>query len=318
MKVKFKDLLSEQFGDVLNEDSLQLIEQAFEDAVNDKASSQFKIERENLIEKIDKDHSAKLQKLIEKIDVDHTAKVKKLVEAIDTDHAIKFQKVVEALQEKHKEEMTVKAKELNESLTSKISDYIDLYIDEVIPKQQISEAVENIRAKRVVEQIKKLVGIDESFIDGELKEALKSGKDTIDSLRAELNEAVKTNVMLEQRAARAESQILLSEKTEGMHDTKRDFVLKFLKNKTPDYIEENFSYVVDLYERESLLTEQQAREEVREQIETNQRLSIDRPVIKESVQEFSKNEVASETDDTVSSYLTEMQKRDKRTFNNAS
>ena len=70
----FKELLKEQFKD-LSEESLDLVHQAFESAVEDKA----KLIAEAEIIKKESEHETALNQLKEQIDADHTEKLQKLV-----------------------------------------------------------------------------------------------------------------------------------------------------------------------------------------------------------------------------------------------
>jgi len=311
-----KSILSEQFEDLISEDTLKTIEEAFNKAVDEKAESKIQLESENLKLKLDEHYTGKLQEVIEKIDADHTAKLSKLVEAIDTDHAVKLQKLVKSIDTKHtgmlkqvveKYETALKseAQSFQDRIVEEVSNYMDLYLDKAIPAQQISEAVENIRASKQIEQIRQIVGISEEFIDNEIKEALLDGKKTIDSLRAELNNVLKENVDLSHKATKAEASILLEQKTADMPSTKKSFVAKLLKNKTPEYIEENFAYVVDMFEKES----QEELEVLKESVKTEfVSATIDRPEVIEEAKNFNNEVERTGSSDKVSGYLNEMKK----------
>jgi hypothetical protein len=79
----FKKILQEQFKDLITEDTLTAVHEAFEQAVNEKAEKKAELQVEAAATKIDEDHSEKLQRLVEAIDADHTSKLKKLVETIE-------------------------------------------------------------------------------------------------------------------------------------------------------------------------------------------------------------------------------------------
>jgi len=301
--MKVKAILEEQFKDLISEDTLNAIEEAFQQAVDEKIVEKIKaetqkfnehleLEKENItrkldeeyteklnvvIEKIDEDHTEKLNNIIEKIDIDHSSKLKKLLEAIDTDHAVKLQKLVKGIDKKHTEmlqqvvekyegQMLEEAQSFQERLVEEVSNYIDLYIDKAVPTEQISEAVANIKAAKQLNQIRQIVGISEEFVDAEVKEALVDGKKTIDSLRAELNEALKENAELALKANKAEAKIILESKTADMPSAKKAFVTKLLGNKAPQYIEENFQYVVEMFEKQSQDEVDEIKESVKKTI----------------------------------------------------
>lgn len=312
-----KSILSEKFEDLISEETLNTIQEAFEKAVDEKAQSKIQLETENLKLKLDEHYTGKLEQVIEKIDADHTGKLSKLVEAIDTDHAVKLQKLVKNIDKKHtgmlkqivekyETELSEKASEFQSRIVEEVSNYMDLYLDKAIPAEQISEAVENIRATKQIEQIRQIVGISEEFIDNEIKEALLDGKKTIDSLRAELNGVLKENVDLSHKADKAQALVLLEQKTTDMPSAKKSFVTKLLGNKNPQYIEENFSYVVDMFEKES----QEELEVLKESVKNDfvKAPSIDRPEIIEEAKNFNNEVERSASSDVVSGYLNEMKK----------
>lgn len=356
--MKVTSILEEQFKDLISEDTLKAIEGAFEEAVNEKAEEKVSNEKQKfeehlslqveavknrldeeytdklkvLIEKLDKDHAEKLQTVIEKIDEDHSQKIVKLLEAIDVDHAVKLQKLVKNIDvkhtgmlkqivEKYETQLNDEAKGFQERLIEEVSNYIDLYIDKTIPKNQIAEAVDNIKAQKQVAEIRKIVGISEEFVEGEIKEALVDGKKTIDSLRDELNGVLKENVKINHELKKAQAKILLDEKTSDMTDSKKNFVNKLLKNKDPQYIAENFQYVVDMFEKESEQEVEQAQEEVL--TESFVAASVDVPKEQEQTEQQEEileenftltNEIerdGSSTGGDVSGYLNEMKKLGK-------
>jgi len=312
-----KNILNEQFKDLISEETLNTIEEAFNQAVEEKSKKKIQLESENIKQQLDESYTTKLEELVEKIDEDHTSKLKKLVEAIDTDHAVKLQKLIKGIDKKHTEmleqvvekyegQLADEAKSFQERIVEEISNYLDLYIDKNLPTEQISEAVANIKAVKQLNQIRQIVGITEEFVDSEVKEALVDGKKTIDSLRGELNEALKENAELNLRANKAESFILLEQKTTDMPSAKKQFVNKLLSNKTPQYIEENFSYVVAMFERDSEEEVDLIKESVKEQFIQTPR--VDRPQIIEEKREFNNEIERTGSGETVNGYLNEMKK----------
>jgi hypothetical protein len=311
-----KDILNEQFKEIISEETLNTIEEAFNAAVEEKSKEKINLETERVKQQLDEHYTSKLQEAIDTIDNDHTAKLKQLVEAIDTDHAVKLQKLVKGIDAKHtsllkqviekyENQLEVEAKGFQDSLVEQISNYLDLYIDKQLPKQEISEAVQNIKAKNQLAEIRRIVGVTEEFVDSEVKEALIDGKKIIDSLRSELNQSLKENVALNVRANKAESFILLEKKTAEMPSAKKQFVTKLLGTKSPQYIEENFSYVVDMFEKEQTKEVDEIKESVKQQfVKTPQ---VDRQIIEEKQHNLTHNEIErAESSDSVSGYLNEM------------
>jgi hypothetical protein len=338
-----KNILNEQFKDLVSEETLNVIEEAFQQAVQeklqtekdaieqnlyesyaakyeefvDKTKEKFHLEKQHVKEKLDEQYTTKLEELVEKIDADHTQKLKKLVETIDSDHAFKLQNLVKKIDEKHTKllqrvvekyegQLNEDAVNFQNRLVEEVSNYMDLYLDRNVPVDQISEAVSNIKASRQLAQIRQIVGIDEEFIDTEIKEALIDGKKIIDSLRSELNDTIKENAELNQKAIKAEARFLLESKTSEMPTAKKQFIAKLLKNKTPQYIEENFSYVVDMFEREASAEVDEIKESVKQQFTRTPQ--IDRQIIEESVEDINNEIDRSDSSESVLGYLSEMKK----------
>jgi hypothetical protein len=312
----FKSILKEQFKDLITEETLTAVHEAFEAAVNEKAEQRAELAVEAATTKLDEDHAAKLESLIESIDTDHTTKLQKLVEAIDFDHAIKLKKVLSKIDEDHtaklqtvvgKYETTLKeeAESFRTRLVDEISNYMDLYLEKVVPTTQVNEAVENIRSRKVLDEVRKLVGINEEFINGEIKDALVDGKTTIDSLKKELNEALEANTALNAKLNNAEAKILLEEKTKDMPESTKAYVSKLLRGKSPEYIQENYQYVVEMFEKETSEQVENAKDKVTRRIVE----AVDRPEAEELVEEvFSRPPV--ENQSPVGGYLNEMKKLD--------
>jgi len=311
-----KEILNEQFKDLITEDTLNVIEEAFNQAVNEKSAEKIELETERVRQQLDEDYSSKLQLALEHVDNDHTQKLKKLIEAIDTDHAVKLKKLVEGIDKKHasmlqqvvekyERELQTEAVNYQQRLVEEVSNYLDLYIDKHIPAKQINEAVHNVKAKKQLDEIRKIIGISEEYIDAEVKEALKDGKSIIDSLRSELNQTLKENVNLNARANKAEAHILLEKKTSEMPASKKQYISKLLGTKSPQYIEENFSYVVDMFEKEQTNQVDEIKESVKQEFTKAPR--VDRQIIEEKTQTLTQNEIErTASSDSVSGYLNEM------------
>jgi hypothetical protein len=316
--MNFKEILKDQFKDLITEETLSAVHEAFETAVKEKAN----LQTEAAIAKIDDDHAEKLKALVEAIDEDHTAKLQKLVETIDFDHSNKLQKVLAKIDENHtgmlqqiiesyeakladaKVELSESAEAFSNRIVDEVSNYLDLYLDKTVPVDQVNEAVENIKARKTLDAIRQLVAVNEEYIDNEIKEALLDGKRTIDSLKKELNEAIEANTDLNHKLSRTEASLLLESKTKDLPGSAKAYVTKLLKGKTPEYINENYQYVVEMFEKEVSELEETAKEGLTARIVE----SIDRPETEVLSEEISAPRPVSSTG--VGGYLNEMKKID--------
>ena len=261
MKTKIEDMLSQVSDDVLTEDSKKMLAEAFEDAVKGAVAEKLDLEISDALQKLDEDHSSKLEQLLEAIDADHTQKLVAVLEKIDVDHTEKLDFLVK----KHDKTMKEDAKMFKESLITQLSNYIDLYVEKSIPRAELREAVENKRAQKMINQMKQVMALDDSFINETITEAVADGRKTIDSLKQELNEAIKKNIQISQSLKTKAAELMLEKNTAGLVKEKKQYVMRMLKDKDPEYITENFDYVVKMFdksedEQRELVTEAATKE----------------------------------------------------------
>ena len=241
----FSEILKQIDESVIDQETAKAITEAFDAAVNEKVEARTKLEVESALSKQDEDHAEKLEKLLEAIDTDHSDKLKKVVDAITENHTEKLEKI----SNHYKKALNEKAEEFTNNIVSKVSNYLDLYLEKTLPENQLQEAVENTYARKQLDAIREMVGIDKDFVDSSIKESISVGKTKIDELAEKLNESYKENETLLEKINKMESKILLEEKTKGMPSVKKDFIFKLLNDKNGSYIEENFNYVVEMFER---------------------------------------------------------------------
>jgi len=243
--MNIKALLEKLDKDVISEETATAIAEAFETAVTEKVNARVKLEVESATAEIDQDHASKLEKLLEAIDNDHTGKLEKVVEAITADHTFKL----EQISNYYKKALNEKADEFSNKMISELSNYLDITLEKVLPQDQLNEAVTNVYARKKLDEIRNLVGIDSEHINDSIKGTISEGKGKIDELSQKLNESYKENETLLEKMKEIETKAILEEKTKGMPSTKKDFIFKLLNDKDSSYIQENFNYVVEMFER---------------------------------------------------------------------
>jgi hypothetical protein len=240
-----KSILEKIDKNVLSEDSAIAIAEAFEKAVDEKTDSVVKLEVENAISKIDEQHASKLEKLLEAIDNDHTEKLESVVDAITEDHTQKLETLVSF----YRKALNEKADDFSLKIVDNVSKFIDIALEKAIPKNQLKEAVDNIYARKKLDEIRDLIGIDQEHIDSTIKGSISEAKNKINSLSGKLNESYNENEVLLGKIKSMEAKVLLDEKTHGMNSSKKEFIFKLLNDKESSYILENFNYVVEMFER---------------------------------------------------------------------
>lgn len=233
---------------VLTEETASAIAEAFTSAVEEKVQTKLSLEVESALLKQDEEHASKLTHLIEAIDKDHSDKLKKVVDAINENHTGKLADLANM----YKKSLHEKAEAFSGKIVEELSNYLDLYVEKNMPQQQLEEAINNTYARNQLEKIKSMLQVDPEAINENVKSVLSEGKNQIDGLHVKLNESYKENQDLSKELLKIKSSLVLEHKTRGMNSSKRDYLVKILSDKAPSYIEENFNYVVEMFEKENL------------------------------------------------------------------
>ena len=231
---------------VLNAETASAIAEAFSTAVDEKVNARITLEVESALGKQDVEHAERLQNLLEAIDKDHAKKAQAAINAINENHAAGLNKVVKY----YRTALNEKAEKFSNKVVEELSNFIDLYIEKAIPQVQLDEAVANTTAKNQLAKIREILSFDPSSLNEDVKNLISQGKKKIDELQGQLNESYKENLALNEKVKAANASLLIEKKTKGMPYSKKEFITKILSDKSPEYISENFNYVVEMFERD--------------------------------------------------------------------
>lgn len=301
MNEKFKKILEQVNKDVLTDETKAAITEAFTEAVNEVAAERVKLEVEQAIKQIDEDHGVKLEKMLTKIDEDHTEKLNTVVASINENHGAKLKEVVQHYENLLKEE----ALKFKDQMVSEVSNFMELYIDKTIPKEQIAEAANNVKYKKTIDKLKNILAVDETYVTESLAKATNDGKQVIEDLRKQLNEALKENIQITQNLKKSEAALILERKTVGLAENKKNYIVRLLSDKSPAEIEDNFTYVVEMFERDE---KDERTKELNTVKPKSNGIDVPKSVITESVTDST----TVVPENSVSGYLAELSKFDNK------
>lgn len=293
METNITDILKEATNDLLTEEVLQQIELAFESAVDEKAA----IHVEKALTEQDEEHATKLETLLESIDNDHTKKLHRVVEAVTSNHTEKLKEVIT----KYEGALNEEANGFKADVVDNISNYLDLYLEEKVPAQEIAEAVKAKKAQHLVSELRNTLGVDMALAQESISEAVIDGKQQLDESVSAINQLEEHNTQLTAELVKTRAHILLSEKTEGLADDKKTYIFKVLSGKSEKFINENFDYTLKLFDK----TEEQRLEQYKKEAASSAQASeVDR-VITESPEPSDESVVNEQTEPY---YMRELQK----------
>ena len=254
-----KQALKDGTDGIVSEEVLNEIEQAFNTAVEEKASLQV----EAALVQQDEEHATKVQQLLEAIDDDHTEKMNRVVSAINENHSQKLQMVIE----KFNQDLNESAGGFKQNLVENVSNYLDLYLEETFPADTLQEAVDNKRAQSVLGEMRKMLAVDMALATDSIKDAVKDGKTQIDEANSQLENVVSENVKLKEELTNIKSEALLEKMSQNLPEVKKNYVKKVLGNKDEQFITENFDYTIELFDKEAQRREEELATEATKDVQ---------------------------------------------------
>jgi cell division protein FtsB len=229
--------LKELTQDMLSDESLSVIEETLNKKVQ--------IHVKKALAEQDEEYAAELDKFVNKVDKFYSARLNKIVERKDAAAHLKLIKVVE----KYSKELNGGASKFKNSIVEDVSDYLDIYLEEVVPTTSIKEAVRNKKAFSILNKLRSQLGVDSAFIKEAAKDALIDGRTQITEARSELEETRKQNKVLSEKLRTLETQQILSEKCAKFSPKKRSYLNSMFKESNAKFINENFDYALSLFDK---------------------------------------------------------------------
>jgi hypothetical protein len=294
MATEITKLLKEATQGILTDETLGQIQEAFDSAVNERV----KIHVEKALTEQDAEYTEKAHQLLEAIDADHSKKLQKVVEALDANNTAKLKTVIN----KYQTIVSEQAKQFKADLVGKVSDYIDVFIESKIPKKAIAEAVQNKKARIILNNLRESLAIDSALMNDSLKEALLDGKTQITESRKVAEQAKSEVETLRETLAKAKAALILEQKTSKLNPKKKEYAQRVFEGKSPKFIMENIDYTLSLFDKK----EEERLQTLKEEAFTHRQIKQDRVVIEENTTE--EVETIEENFSSVSNYLNELSK----------
>ena len=286
--MKITDLLNEEVVNVIGEESLVAIQEAFEKKVE--------LTTEAALVAQDEVYAEKLDQLIKSIDKDHSSKMKRVVEAVDADRTQKLLKVVN----KYERTLNEDSVAFKKQMVGAVSTYLDEFLEESISTEDLALAVKNKSAYSVLEKLRGVLAVDSVLMKESVQEAVLDGKTQITTLQSENSELKKKLSNLQESFNNTRVNSLIEEQISNMGTEKKSFIRKTLKDKSFDFVNENFDYVSRLFDKKE-------KEKLKSITEEAKQKKMDVDFIPE-YQKVVSESVNNTVDDSYNSYVDELSK----------
>lgn len=267
---EISQLLKEATNGLLTEETLNEIQTAFDGAVDERV----KIHVEKALVEQDAQYSEKLEQLLEAVYVDHTSKLKKVVRAIDTNNAIKLQSVVK----RYSHALNEQAKAFKNKMITNVSRYMDLYLNKVVPKNALNEAVRNKKATIILENLRNSLAVDTALMKKSLRDAVLDGQQQISEKTQSVEALKKEAAVLKESLEQTRSALLLEQKLATLPEKKKAYAKRVLSGKSAQFIKENVDYTLSLFDKR----EEDRLEQLTEEAYTTRTVKSDRVILEES------------------------------------
>jgi len=287
--MKIKDLLNEDVVKIMSKETLVAIQEAFDKKVELTAEAALVAQDELYAEKLDQ--------LIKTIDRDHSVKMKRIVSAIDQDRTQKLIKVIK----KYETSLNEGSNGVVNHVVGAVSSYLDTFLNESFSKEDFAKAVKNTSAMNVLERLRSTLAADSVMMKESVQEAVLDGKNKIDSLHNENSDLKNKLKVLGEEFNNIRVNALIEEKISKMSDDKKSFVRKTLKDKSFDFISENFDYVSRLFDKKE-------KEKIKSITEDAKKRKIDVDFIPEQQKVVVESINNNNDDDAYDPYVSELAK----------
>lgn len=189
---------------------------------------------EQKLQEQDSEHAAVIESLVESIDKSHTEKLKEIADMIDKNYADKITTMKESMDVELKEKVSKVRKYFKDkhesNLVEAVSKYVDGIIDEVIPKSASVDKVKLERYENIYTDMRKRLLVTDSFVQGEVKEAVMEAKAALDDRDKKINELMTERTELDYKLQKMEAGKLLESKLVGMDDAQAAYLRKFFEH----------------------------------------------------------------------------------------
>lgn len=246
MENNITDLLPESIRAELGEDSIQAIQEAFNNAVDRKVDEQVSLAVKCAEANFDEQTNKSVTELMEMAELNYKLKFVKALNALKE----KFEQREAKIKAFYNKQLTESAKAFQKSLVKRIDESIRLGVAKAIPTKQLKESLRNRMAINTIAHMKNLLSVNDTTVREAYRPAIREAKKRIDesteraSLLAERNKSL----IEENKALKAD--LYLAERTKNLSPEAQAYMQRVMKGSTEKFIKENFQNVYGMFKRQ--------------------------------------------------------------------
>lgn len=236
--MKLKDLLPENVTSQFSEESLQKIEEAFQQAVDKLVSDKISLAVENAEIQFDEEAKKKMDELVNVTEAHNRIMSKKLADALKE----RYQTREENIHAYYKQQIAEAAKQFKEHLVEKLNVFFNNYLEKAVPSKQLKESVVNNYARVSLAKVKKLLCLSDEKIKEQVKKPILEGVNKIKDLEGKVSLLEQRNGSLKNEVNSLRAKEYLTEKIKNWDPSAQSYMMRVLSGKSIEWIKENFDY----------------------------------------------------------------------------
>lgn len=241
----FADLLPEAIVSAMSEESLSVLKEEFERLVESKVAERINVATAAAEAALDEEVNKKCTALVEKIEEAHKIGLEKVYNHLTENH----NKQLKSVREYYKNQLGREALKFKNQLVESVSRYIDKRVDSLIPYEDVKKAVKNDTAMKLLESFKGMLAVNEAIADKNIRGAILEGNNMLNAVKAKASSLQAENKKLHRQLNEMADSYAFEQNISKLDEDTKNFVIRLAKKGGIGYVNENFGYVCDLYEK---------------------------------------------------------------------
>lgn len=236
--MKLKDLLPENVTSQFSEESLQKIEEAFQQAVDKIVSDKIALAVENAEVQFDAEAKKKMDELVNITEAHHKITSKQLAEALKE----RFETREANIHAYYRQQIAEAAKQFKTHLVEKLNIFFDNYLEKAVPNKQLKESVANNYARVSLAAVKKALCMTDEKVKSHLKKPIMEGISKVNELERKVALLEQRNQALNNEMSSLKAKEYLTERVKNWDPSAQSYMMRVLADKPIEFIKENFDY----------------------------------------------------------------------------
>lgn len=241
--------IPERLKKVIPEEELADIKKEFDSQVN--------IAVESALHQYDEDACKRIDTLVAQITETYKVKITALLEKRKEKEKV----FIENIKASHEKALTTEADKFKTVLARNIEQFVESKISKIIDYTQLKEAAKNNTALIVLEGLRKQLGVDSALMKESISVPMLEAREKMKGAMSYIKKLKEANQRLNESLKNSESNLLIENRVSVLPEEAANHMRRMLKGKDIKFINENYSYILDLYKqgknkKRSLLAEQ--------------------------------------------------------------